>query len=77
MYYAVKIDIKDFFDNINHSKLIKQLWSLGIRDKKLLAILKEMLKAPIQLENRKTIKPISGTPQGGLLKSTIGKCLSE
>ena len=27
MYYAVKIDIKDFFDNINHSKLIKQLSS--------------------------------------------------
>lgn len=78
MYYAVKIDIKDFFDNINHSKLIKQLWSLGIRDKKLLAILKEMLKAPIQLENKKTIKPTSGTPQGGILSPLLANiCLNE
>ena len=71
MYYAVKIDIKDFFDNIKHSKLIKQLWSLGIRDKKLLTILKEMLKASIQLENGKTIIPISGTAQGGILSPLL------
>lgn len=78
MYYAVKVDIKGFFDNINHSKLIKQLWSLGIRDKKLLAILKEILKAPIQLENGKTIKPTSGTPQGGLISPLLANvCLNE
>ena len=34
LYYVVDIDIKSFFDNVNHSKLIKQLWTLGIRDKK-------------------------------------------
>ena len=78
MYYAVKVDIKGFFDNINHSKLIKQLWSLGIRDKKLLSILKEILTAPIQLENGKTIKPISGTPQGGVISPLLANvCLNE
>lgn len=78
MYYAVKVDIKGLFDNINHNKLIKQLWSLGIRDKKLLAILKEILKAPIQLENGKTIKPISGTPQGGIISPLLANiCLNE
>lgn len=78
MYYAVKVDIKGFFDNINHSKLIKQLWSLGIRDKKLLAILKEISKAPIQLENGKTIKPTSGTPQGGVISPLLANvCLNE
>lgn len=78
MYYAVKVDIKGFFENINHSKLIKQLWSLGIRDKKLLVILKEILKAPIQLENGQTIKPISGTPQGGIISPLLANvCLNE
>lgn len=78
MYYAVKVDIKGFFDNINHSKLIKQLWSLGIRDKKLLAILKEILKASIQLENGNTIKPSSGTPQGGVISPLLANvCLNE
>ena len=34
LYYVVDIDIKGFFDNVNHSKLKKQLWSMGIQDKK-------------------------------------------
>ena len=27
--YVVDIDIKGFFDNVDHSKLLKQIWSLG------------------------------------------------
>ncbi len=30
LYFVVDIDIKGFFDNVNHSKLIKQMWHLGI-----------------------------------------------
>lgn len=49
LYHVVDLDIKGFFDNINHTKLIRQIWSLGIRDKKLLCIIKQMLKAPVIL----------------------------
>ena len=35
-YYCVDIDIKGFFDNVDHGKLMKQIWNLGIRDKRLL-----------------------------------------
>lgn len=38
-YYCVDIDIKGFFDNVNHGKLMKQMWTLGIRDKRLLCII--------------------------------------
>ena len=38
MHYVVDVDIKGFFDNVWHSKLIKQLWNMGIRDKKLISI---------------------------------------
>ena len=31
LHYVVDIDIKGFFDNINHGKLLKQLWSMGIQ----------------------------------------------
>lgn len=46
-YFVVDMDIKGFFDNVNHSKLIKQLYTLGIRDEKLLTIIKLMLKVKI------------------------------
>ena len=48
LYYVVDIDIKGFFDNIDHGKLLKQLWQLGIRDKNLLSIISKMLKAEVK-----------------------------
>ncbi|HES5469294.1 TPA: group II intron reverse transcriptase/maturase [Streptococcus pyogenes] len=71
MYHVVDLDIKGFFDNINHTKLIRQIWALGIRDKKLLCIIKEMLKAPIILPNGEKIIPTKGTPQGGILSPLL------
>jgi group II intron reverse transcriptase/maturase len=67
MYYAVDIDIKGFFDNVNHAKLLKQLWTLGIRDKKLISILSKMLNAEIEGIG----KPDKGTPQGGILSPLL------
>jgi group II intron reverse transcriptase/maturase len=29
LHYVVDIDIKGFFDNVNHSKLIRQIWNTG------------------------------------------------
>lgn len=70
-FYVVDIDIKGFFDEVNHSKLMKQLWSMGIRDKWLLVIIRKILKAPIKLENGKIIRPDKGTPQGGILSPLL------
>lgn len=66
-YYCVDIDIKGFFDNIDHGKLIKQMWSLGIRDKRILSIISKMLKAEIVGEGI----PEKGTPQGGILSPLL------
>ena len=66
-HYVVDIDIKGFFDNINHSKLIKQMWTMGIRDKNLLCIIKKILKADIEGEGI----PDKGTPQGGIISPLL------
>lgn len=71
LHYVIEFDIKGFFNNVNHSKLIKQIWSLGIRDKHLLYIIQQMLKAPIKLENGVLEKPKKGTPQGGILSPLL------
>ena len=71
MQYVVEFDIKGFFDNVDHSKLIKQMWALGIRDKRLIYIVKRILKAPVQLENGAIVTPDKGTPQGGIISPLL------
>jgi len=71
MRYAVEFDIKGFFDNVDHSKLIKQMWALGIRDKGLIYVIKRILKAPIQLEDGTMVIPEKGTPQGGIISPLL------
>ena len=67
LHYVVDIDIKGFFDNVDHSKLLKQMWTLGIQDKQLLCIISKMLKAPIENVGI----PSKGTPQGGILSPLL------
>lgn len=71
LHYVIEFDIKGFFDNVNHSKLIRQIWSLGIRDKHLIYVLKQILKAPIRMPNGSMVTPEKGTPQGGIISPLL------
>lgn len=62
LHYVIDIDIKGFFDNVNHGKLLKQIWTLGIQDKRLISIISAMLKAEVAGIGF----PEKGTPQGGV-----------
>lgn len=70
LYYCIDIDIKGFFDNVNYSKLMKQIYSLGIVDKKVLAIISKMLKAPVQVKGKNSNSD-KGVPQGGVLSPLL------
>lgn len=67
MYYVVDVDIKGFFDNVNHAKLMKQLWALGIRDKCLLSVIGKILKSEIEGIGIAT----QGVPQGGIISPLL------
>ena len=71
MHYVIEFDIEGFSDNVNHAKLIRQMWTLGIRDKHFLGKILRMLKAPIKLPNGKLIHPQKGTPQGGIISPLL------
>ena len=66
LHYVIEFDIKGFFDNVNHAKLIRQIWAMGIHDKALIFVLRRILTAQIKLEDGTFITPDKGTPQGGL-----------
>ncbi|MBE7106146.1 group II intron reverse transcriptase/maturase [Bacillus cereus] len=67
MYYCVDVDIKGFFDNVNHAKLSKSLWSFGIRDKRLLSIINCMLRTEVVGVGVMD----KGLPQGGVLSPLL------
>ena len=65
--HVVDIDIKGFFDNVNHAKLLKQIWSMGIQDKNLICIISKMLKAEVKGIGISE----KGVPQGGILSPLL------
>lgn len=70
LYYVVEINIKNLYENINHSKLIKQLWTLGIQDTKVIYRIKQILKSSLQI-NKKLVQLNKGIYQSGILMSLL------
>lgn len=66
-YYCVDVDIKGFFDNVNHTHLMSSIWSIGIRDKKIISIIKKILHSEIENEGI----PEKGVPQGGIISPLL------
>lgn len=71
LHYIIEFHIKGFFDNVNHPKLIRQIWAMGIRDKTLIYVLRQILTAPIRMPDGKTVYPKKGTPQGGIISPLL------
>ena len=67
LHYVVDIDIKGFFDNVDHNKLKKQMWNIGIQDKNLICIIGKILKSEIEGIGI----PAKGTPQGGIISPLL------
>lgn len=62
-------DIKGFFDNINHNKMI-ELLRKRIMDEKFLRLVRKFLKAGYVYE-RQLHKTYAGTPQGGIVSPIL------
>jgi group II intron reverse transcriptase/maturase len=67
-HWIIEGDISKFFDNVNHTRLVKKLWHYGIRDRRMLMIIKAMLKAGIMGEIAEN--PL-GTQQGGVISPLL------
>ena len=48
-YWIVEGDISKCFDNIDHGILLNRLYHIGIRDRRVLQIIKAMLRAGIRM----------------------------
>jgi group II intron reverse transcriptase/maturase len=67
--WVIEGDIKSYFDNIDHSILIKILRK-KIKDEKFIKLIWKLLKAGY-IEEKKLYNTITGTPQGGIISPII------
>ena len=67
-YWIVEGDISKCFDRIDHAMLLKRLYHMGVRDRRVLQIIKAMLKAGVMGECEVNGE---GTPQGGLISPLL------
>lgn len=73
--WVVDIDLKSFFDEINHDRLMSRL-SKAISDERLLKVIRRFLKAGIMREGLASQR-ISGTPQGGPLSPLLSNIVLD
>jgi len=67
--HIVEADIKGFFDNVSHEKLI-EFMSIRIKDTTLLNLIKKFLKAGY-IDDGLLVKPDAGTPQGSIFSPML------
>ena len=67
-HWIVEGDISKCFDCIDHNILLKRLYHMGIKDRRVLQIIKAMLKAGVMGECKVNEE---GTPQGGLISPLL------
>lgn len=67
-HWIVEGDISKCFDRINHATLLRRLYHMGVKDRRVIQIIKAMLKAGIMGECEVNE---DGTQQGGLLSPLL------
>lgn len=68
--YLVEVDIKGFFDRIDHDQLMQML-ELRIDDRPILRLIGKWLKAGVLEEGGKVIHPDTGCPQGSSISPVL------
>ena len=68
--WVVDIDLKNFFDQVNHDRLMTMV-GRKVRDKRLLKLIGDYLRAPMQSRDGSRQARTTGTPQGGPLSPLL------
>jgi len=73
--WVVDLDLKSFFDEVNHDRLMKRL-AMRIEDDVVLRLINRYLKAGVQINGKKE-KSRKGVPQGGPLSPILSNIVLD
>lgn len=68
--WVIDLDLKSFFDRVDHDQLMSRV-ARKVRDKRLLRLIGDYLRAPMQTPDGRREKRRQGTPQGGPLSPLL------
>jgi hypothetical protein len=68
--WVVEIDIKSFYDNIDHSRMVSMV-SERVSDRAFLRLIGKWLRAGVMEEDGRIEHPATGTPQGGIISCVL------
>lgn len=74
--WLVDIDLKSFFDRVNHQRLLARL-ALRVEDRRLLRLIAKMLKAKVVLPDGVRVSTEMGVPQGGPLSPLLSNIVLD
>ncbi len=69
-HFVVDLDIKGFFDNIDHELLMKAV-KMHVKEEWILLYITRWLKAPVEMPDGLCISNDRGTPQGGVISPIL------
>jgi group II intron reverse transcriptase/maturase len=74
--WVVDLDLENFFNRVCHQRLMSRL-ALRVSDKRLLALIDQMLKAGVVLPNGVVVSTDEGVPQGGPLSPLLSNIVLD
>jgi group II intron reverse transcriptase/maturase len=74
--WVVDIDLENFFNRVNHQRLMSRL-ALRIKDRRLLVVIGRMLKARVVMPDGVVVSNEEGVPQGGPLSPLLSNIVLD
>jgi RNA-directed DNA polymerase len=69
-HWTIDLDIKGFFDNLDHELVMKAV-KFHTKEKWIHLLIERWLKAPLQISDGSILKRDKGTPQGGVISPLL------